>query len=57
MDSLDRFLGNAARDATPEQRQRLHEIVLPRLRGQYLETGDEHEVRYAVADVMGWTVD
>jgi hypothetical protein len=57
MDSLDRFLGNAASDATPEQRERLRTDVLPLLQGPYYETGDEHVVRCAVADVMGWVID
>jgi len=55
--SLDLFLGNAARDATPMQRAQLQTTVPPLLRGEYLATGDELAVRCAVADIMGWKID
>lgn len=57
MDSLDRFLGLAVEQATPEQRARLCEAVPPMLQGEFYETGDEHAVRLGVADIMGWVID
>lgn len=56
MDSLDRFLGLAVDEATPEQRERLQSVVPPLLRGPYLQSGGELDVRFAVADIMGWEI-
>lgn len=51
--ALTLYVGAANHDATPEQRQRLRETVMPEMRQVYAPTGDESTVRAAVLEVMG----
>jgi len=46
------FVGAAHADATPAQRERIRQRVIPLL-GRYKADGDETPVRAAIRDVMG----
>lgn len=50
---LPEYLRAAYDRAGLEQQYLLRSRVLPLLRGTYLETGDESEVRDAVREIMG----
>ncbi|EWT05055.1 hypothetical protein N864_07585 [Intrasporangium chromatireducens Q5-1] len=47
------LVGAARADATPEQLDALRDRIPEAMRGRYVSTGDETEVRAVLLDVMG----